>query len=689
MISESIKVIHIFILRFIGGFGALSYGVLLLYFALPHDDPWRMTHIEVRYWETPFLDVWLPFLAHPYRVPMYPFLTLILLVPCSLLYLTRMGRKFISHITSDRTSFVVFLLWMLLFAISFLPGIRVGGIFSRAVSISLLLGLIGSVVMGCGIAAMVRGTQLLTVLLDALTKLYEVMRRVIFLSRPSRFVIVLFLVFFGATNAIAYFVFEHIPHVQDSIAQVFHAKILAAGSLTAESPPHPEFFEFTHVINNGRWYSQYPPGHIALLVVPLILGIPWILNPLLGSLTVILLYWLGKELYGEGIGRLSALLALFSPFLLFMSSEFMNHATALFCFTLFLLFFARVLKSKRPVHALIAGVALGWLLMTRPFTAVAVALPFALYAVVLLVQDAKAYLKPAVSFLGSFLVLAGALLGFNDLTNGDPFLFGFQVLYGNEVMPGFGHAAWGGPHSLLRGIHQTLVNLVGLNKYLFEWPVPSLFFVFLFCGFFAMGRWDYLLLTSAFCLTGAYLFYWFQDWCFGPRFLYEAAAPLILLSARGIDAVPRLIQRRFAGERSVRTYTAGTGFIVGAMILVGGIVYLPPHFEVYGNGYWGVTRRALSAVERAGISHAVVFTQSYYGSVFLANDPWLRNDVIFVRDLGGRNKIMADLYPDRKYYRVKEGVLEELKFDERSGRAFVPALPTSKAPRERAHHLSK
>jgi hypothetical protein len=75
--------------------------------------------------------------------------------------------------------------------------------------------------------------------------------------------IFLFIIFFTpllATLFMSHFVFDQIPHVQDSIAQLFQAKIFASGRLYATSHPLREFFDYTHMINNGKWYSQYPPG---------------------------------------------------------------------------------------------------------------------------------------------------------------------------------------------------------------------------------------------------------------------------------------------------------------------------------------------------------------------------------------------------------------------------------------------
>ena len=169
----------------------------------------------------------------------------------------------------------------------------------------------------------------------------------------------LFTLVFTATNLGSYFLFEHIPHVADSVDQLFHAKIFLLGRLTVPSPEPRELFNFVLMINNGRWYSQYPPGQPLLLSLGHIFHAPWIINPLLGSLCIVLLYFIGKEIYCERIGRLAALLGALSPFLVFMSSEYMNHTPTLFFFELFLLGFVRMVKRLRTRDALLAGLALG------------------------------------------------------------------------------------------------------------------------------------------------------------------------------------------------------------------------------------------------------------------------------------------------------------------------------------------
>ena len=475
--------------------------------------------------------------------------------------------------------------------------------------------------------------------------------------RSSLLPLAFFLLPFIWTNLISYFIFEHIPHIQDSIAQVFHGKIFLLGKLYVPSPEPREFFDFTHMINNGRWYSQYPPGHSFLMSIGHLIHVPWLINPLFGSLCVVLLYLIGREIYDERTAKLGAFLGMISPFLLFMSGEFMNHTTTLFFVELFLLGFSRMIRRGRARDAVLCGFSLGYALNIRPMTAVAVGAPFAFYALIRLLRlffrDVGAGVRFGVLCLLTLLIfgmMAGVLLTFNYLTNGDPFLFGYIVLHGGGHKPGFGHSGWGEPHTPGKGVIQTLNNLNALNKYLLEIPIPSLLFAVLALASPTANVWDLLFVGYASSLALAYFFYWFQDWCFGPRFMFESTAAFLLLTARGLIAVPKIMRTLFGveDENRVRRYVA---LLMIFCLLVGLASNLPALVRIYSNSYWGVNGGILKTVKGMGIKNAIVFVRSYYGSVFAANSPTLDGDVIYVRDLGEeKNEELMRRFPDRKFY---------------------------------------
>ena len=471
----------------------------------------------------------------------------------------------------------------------------------------------------------------------------------------------LFALVFTAANLASYFLIEHIPHVADSVDQFFHAKIFLLGKLTVPSYEPREFFNFVNMINNGRWYSQYPPGHSLLLSFGHIFHAPWIINPLFGSLSVVLLYFVGKEIYNDRIGRLAALLGALSPFLIFMSSEFMNHISTLFFFELFLLGFVRMVKKLRVRDALLAGFSLGYIINMRPMTAIAIGFPFLVYAIVRLVKLAMTSRRESLRFgvvcftaLAMFGVMLGALLTFNCLTNGSPLTFGYHVMYGPDHNPGFGISGWGNKHTPQRGLIYTFNNLNMLNKYLFEIPIPSLIFAFLAFASLKANVWDLLLMGYAASLLLAYFAYWYQDLGFGPRFMFASIAGLILLSARGIASLPRTARDLLGAddENRVRSYIA---LVLIACFCLGIASNMPALTKFYSNNFWMANGKMLKAVGKIKIENAIVFVRSTkptgYRTVFPQNHPLLKSDVIYARYLEDeKNAVLMRKFPGRKYY---------------------------------------
>jgi hypothetical protein len=490
---------------------------------------------------------------------------------------------------------------------------------------------------------------------------------------------------FVVANAVSYFVFFHMPQVADSVSQVFQARIFASGRLWLPSPQFPDFFDYTHIINVagstghpaagfaaanwpgalGRWYSQYPFLHPLLLAPGVLVKAPWLVNPLLGALAVVAIYFLGREVYDERTGRLGALLACVSPFIFNMSGEFMNHASALLFATLFMLFWFRTVRHSSLIthHSslispILAGVCIGLVADIRPYTAAALAFPFAIYGLVKTVKEPRRY-------LGRFalLVLAGAataslVLVYNSLTNGHPFLFGYVVKWGAGHEVGFGRGAWGQSHTPLRGLINTGHDLNMLNRFLFEWPVPALAviaFVFL-AG--AANRRDWLLLAGFASLPVAYFFYWFHQACFGPRFLYEASACLVLLTVRGGQSLGPLLRRTFGQDVSDRAAATFIGRVLPLLLLWMAAVGLPPLLRSYREPA-RVNYQPVANARKAGLKNALVFCNDF-GNAFTANSLGRDGDIVYAKDYGLINSALTIAYPGRACWYANRDTLRPL-----------------------------
>ena len=132
--------------------------------------------------------------------------------------------------------------------------------------------------------------------------------------------------------------------------------------------------------------------------------------------------------------------------------------------------------------------------------------------------------------------------------------------------------------------------------------------------------------------------------------MFASTAAFVLLTARGLAALPHIAHHLFGitDEHRVRGYIA---IVLILCFSIGFASNLPALVKVYSNNYWGVNAQVLKAVKNNGIQNAVVFVKSYYGSVFAANHPLLKSDVIYVKDLGAKkNAELINRFPDRQFY---------------------------------------
>ena len=136
--------------------------------------------------------------------------------------------------------------------------------------------------------------------------------------RPRYFIIGLFASVVLICSCISWLLFDAVPGSYDSCMYMFQARLFSHGMLFEHIPPEPQFFANGLAILSDKWYTQFPPGYPAILAVGVLLRIPWLVNPILGALTIVGIYLIAKTLYDENIAKLSALLTAGSSFFLFM-----------------------------------------------------------------------------------------------------------------------------------------------------------------------------------------------------------------------------------------------------------------------------------------------------------------------------------------------------------------------------------
>jgi 4-amino-4-deoxy-L-arabinose transferase-like glycosyltransferase len=523
------------------------------------------------------------------------------------------------------------------------------------------------------------------------------------LTPPVLGLALLFLAGVGGGVFIATAVFERVPHVEDEHAFLFQARVFAEGKLYAETPPSADLFPMMFVLDReGRRFGKYPPGFPLVLAAGVLVGQPWLVNPLLAGLGLVAVALLGRVLYGWGTGLVAGGLGLISPFFLLSAGSYMSHNATLLWLTLFALLAlaaarrrtkdegrkqtvdARVSQESRPPERLGttfvfrlssfvrrppegwlmvgAGACLALALITRPLTAAGGGAPV-LAGVALAGWRAPARLGrwALLGLVGAAPVLAFFLL-WNTVALGGPLRNGYEMWWDFDRV-GFGTGSLGN-HSPAQGWSNLQYNLDDLSQWLYGWPErTSLVLPLLPFAILTRNRWDWLLLAWAAGLSLAHILYWAPGQMYGPRYLYEALPAYLLLSARGLvlllGGVRRLLRRRDDLRWGVQ---GGLVAAVVALALVAGNAFLGKQMAAFSDWYT-IDGERFAAVDGAVARPAVVFVEARdwtdFANFSWANAPSLAGPVVYAVDLGPerRRRLLGELPPvagARRLYRYGE-----------------------------------
>ena len=359
----------------------------------------------------------------------------------------------------------------------------------------------------------------------------------------------------------ARFVYHAHPLAMDESAPVAQAYAFAAGHLSWSLPPGlldrmvPAGFRGAFLAVNpasGEVVSLYWPGYAALLAPFAWAGVPWILNPLLTALTLLLLHRLAMRLFDdrETAGWV-VLFAIASPVIVAEGISYYSMPAHLAANLLY----ALLLLEARPLRALAAGLVGGLALtLHNPVPHLLFALPWGLW---LLLARAR---WPALGML-----LLGYLPGLAVVA--------LWPMFGNLVAPVAATGAGGSllevaraklGQSLAWPAYQTVVyRLTGTWK-LWLWSVPGL--MILAAAGLQRLRGPLLLLAASALLT--YVGYLFvpvdQGHGWGYRYFHSAwgALPLLAaawLHARRGDADGGALWRAWAGGFALAALVLGNG----------------------------------------------------------------------------------------------------------------------------------
>lgn len=471
------------------------------------------------------------------------------------------------------------------------------------------------------------------------------------------------------------------PHIYDASAYLFSAKIYASGHLSAPAPPTSTLFPGPFmVIFQGRWFGQYEPGTALTLVPGLWLGVPWLVEPILGTLALLGIGLIAARLYNRQVATLAVLLGCLSPFYSYLAASYLSHAVALFYLVWGLWALLCFAQGGAGWNLPICACCFGMATLTRDLVALLFIVLLVPGVILLMWQKQEKgdlpqkRLKWWLISLSIGLIFYSLYLGYNFLLTGDT-LITPRYLFSSGDTWGFGRGiGFYGQHTLAAGFVNLDELLTSLQIDLFGWPF---YFTLAFMALpFLTGRVqkaDWFLLIALVVTTGSYIGYFYNGIYLGPRYLFEDLPFLLILSARGMltlgawgmenrQALCGWLRRSSESSAHIAP-SAVTLILVSALVFCNLLYYTPRQIVRYQNytGLPDLTKLETNQIYHPPVHHAIVVTDDlaiYQMVLFPLNDPMLKGDVIYAwgetteqlqtlqRDFPTRTLYLLVVYPD-------------------------------------------
>ncbi len=458
---------------------------------------------------------------------------------------------------------------------------------------------------------------------------------------------------FVAVTLVRYGLLRDTAITDDENAYVFMARVFASGRLYLPSMPAEirPFFDNQFIINDGKWYGIYFPGHPLVLALGALVGAERWIPSLVTALTVVMGFLVARRIFGARAAALSALLFPVTVYMVLPSATLLAHSTAALALLTFVYGAIRIGGAPESIRWwIVAAIGLVWAGVTRPLGPAAFAIPWLLWLVVCVRKSGRTRAW-AGGLVFSAIGLASIVLfcGYNYALTGNPFQTGYQrsiELNNHVLLAGRLPAPWPLPT-----IYEVGHTILRMNFWEFGWPLSLLF-----VPFFRRTGPGILLLLSSCAVPLAYALIGMTNvYALGPTHYAEIAVFVAILSASGLEALVELARSWSAGERWSRFVMAVPMVSVCCMLLV----FLPIHAASL-REMSQIARAPYELVESQGLDRAVVFVHSLPALlvppgawVYLHRNPRpdLLDPVLFVRHLGpDRDTQLMRFFPDRKAY---------------------------------------
>ncbi|MGH9387572.1 MAG: hypothetical protein ACRD2N_25205 [Vicinamibacterales bacterium] len=464
----------------------------------------------------------------------------------------------------------------------------------------------------------------------------------------------------------SYVVLERVSHIEDGVSNLFQAKYFASGHLYLPAPPDVRSFQVDQtVIREGKWFGYAFPGWPAVLAIGVLAGAPWLVNPILAGILILVGHDWVRRRTDRGTANLAILPLTASSWLIFTSAELMGHPLTALLVLVVLWAFDRAIDvdHRWGPWSVLSGLATGMVLLTRAFDGVLVAAALSLM-VVIHRRSTRAW-RALVTAGAIAACVAALILPYNRAVTGDATYPAHQAWTDVRYGPGIDVLGFGPSVGILEwpnldplpghGVADVVLNwnknLFMVNADLFGWAPGSLIFVWLA---FAIGSWrraDIMLLALPAIYLFGYSLFWFSGGPdIGARYWYPILIPFAALSARGV----RMVSTGLSALRALTHPAARVGAFIVAATVGSAVVMLPWRATTKHYRYRGITGEVRELAAAHGFEHALVFVRGEqnrrdYPEAFTFN-PWTleRPETIYAYDAGPSNRaVVVAHYSDR------------------------------------------
>jgi len=445
-------------------------------------------------------------------------------------------------------------------------------------------------------------------------------------------------------------------------------------------------------LSNGGMVSLFQPGWPLVLTPGMAIGLPYLVNPILGALLLWPSYRIALRVFSRHTARLAIIVILISPFFVFMSASYMAHSLSALL-TIIALDQALYYRfSPKHWRGIIIGLCIGGLFTIRAYNAILLLAPLLAVASVDLIKGRIKAKAIGLATIAALLLIAVQLLTNWHLTD-SPLRFGQDEYFSNTERITTCHRLGFGPDVGCRYEHGrfsffdgfyfkdalgvTAQRLRSLSLNLLGTPLALAFLLTpIAIGPFRRETFGlYILLAS---LIVGYFFFYYHGNCYGPRFYYEAMPALGILIALGVSRLDTFMENAAKHVPRIQHILRAIAPTLILTLIVFSLGWLHPKLWDTYHGFRGISNGLQELTEENDIHNAVILLhgrRASFSSGLNSMSPAMNDDVIYAQHLWHQSVQLMYQFPERDFYRhdPARNTLAKLKKHPYEGIIFIEA----------------